>query len=101
MLNNLYSKDTINADVKLQKEEIVNISKLIYKNKEVDEKYIHFVDNLTEQINIRKNVISNEKITDKEHAENLACDNFLFDNWVNKKILDLNKNEYNEHKLNY
>ncbi len=97
----VYSTNTIKTDVKLLKHETDEISKLIFDGKEIDEKYIHFIESTTEQVNIRKNYINKHTTMDIDSVRKLACDKILFNNWLNKIILDYDITKFNEHKFIY
>ena len=84
----------LKKDLKLKKEEVIEVSKKIFKNEEVDSKYKFCIDNLKEQINMRQKYLHN--INDNNLIMELACDHKKFINYINKIYLDLNKADFNK-----
>ncbi len=82
--------------LKLKKEEIIMISKKICLNKinEIDNKYKYYIENLKEQIKIREKYLTN--VEDIDLYLDLASDKDKFVNWLNKKFLNLSKENFDK-----
>ena len=59
--------------------------------------YKYYVENLREQITQREKYLKN--INDNELYIELACDQDKFTNWINKKYMDLSKEEFNKKQI--
>ena len=90
--DNVYLFDKKN----IKKNEIVNINKQIYLGKvdDIDEKYKFCIDNLKEQITLREKYLHN--IDDPNLYVKLACNEKLFVQYINKKFLDLSKEDFDK-----
>ena len=87
----------LKRDLKLKKGEMIEISKKIYNNEQVDNKYKYCIDNLREQINMRQKYLHN--INDNELIMELSCNHKKFMNHINKIYLDLNKTDFNKKNI--
>jgi hypothetical protein len=81
-------------ETKLNKKEILEISKNIYDGVVdlIPEKYIKCVDNLQEQILLRERYLKD--ITDAELFKKLSCDPIAFQSHMNKKYLVLSEKDF-------
>ncbi len=101
-------KDFILKDkLNLNREEIVNVCKKIYKNEEIDNKYKFYYENLKEQIKARESYyikisfidnitsdINDENNIKTDSLDELICDEEKFNNWLNKRYLYMDKKEF-------
>jgi hypothetical protein len=90
----LFGLESLKEKLNLKKEEILNISKKIYKGEKIDKKYDKYIDNLKEQIKMREKYLKN--INDVKLKENLSCDSEKFKEWLYMKYLNLSKDEFNK-----
>lgn len=89
---------SLKSQLKLKKEEIIELSKKIHRGEETDSKYKYHIDNLKEQIGVREKYLKG--ITDVILYEELACDQEKFTNWLYKKYMDLDKIEFEKKLIN-
>lgn len=89
---------SLKSQLKLKKEEIIELSKKIYRGEETDPKYKYYIDNLKEQIGVREKYLKG--ITDVILYEELTCDQEKFTNWLYKKYMDLDKIEFEKKLIN-
>jgi hypothetical protein len=82
---------SFNSKLKLKKEELNELSRLIYQKKKIDVKYIHFIDNLKEMNILRENYL---KMHNYKLDIDLICNQDNFMNFINKKYLDMGKDEF-------
>jgi hypothetical protein len=80
----------LNKKVKLNYELLKQLSFQILNNENVDEQYKNYIPNLTEQLDNRKKYIND----DEEKYFDILCDENIFKSYINKKILDLSKNDF-------
>jgi hypothetical protein len=85
---------SLKSKLKLKKEEIIEISKQIHLGGIIDPKYKYYIDNLKEQIKMREKYLHN--ILDADKYIELISDHDKFINYLNKKYLDLSKDEFNK-----
>lgn len=88
---------SLKSKLKLKKEEIIELSKQIYLGLQIYPQYKYYVENLREQITQREKYLKN--INDNELYIELACDQDKFTNWINKKYMDLSKEEFNKKQI--
>ena len=90
----LFGIKSLKDKLELKKEEIIELSKKIYRGDDIDIKYNNFIDNLQEQINMRNKYLKN--ILDLDLRMELACDNNKFSQWLCKKYFELSKEQFDE-----
>ena len=90
----LFGLESLRDKLQLRKEEIIEVSKKIYRGEKIDKKYDKFIDNLKEQIKMREKYLKH--IDDVKQIENLSCDANKFKEWLYKKYLNLSKDEFNK-----
>lgn len=94
-------KDKLN----LNREEVVNVCKKIYKNEVIETKYKFYYENLKEQIRSRESYfnkinnivnynIDNTTVIKEESLVELFCDEDKFNNWLNRRYLEMDKKEF-------
>jgi len=88
---------SLKAQLKLKKEEIIELSKKIHRGDETEPQYKYYIDNLKEQIRGREKYLKG--ITDIVLYEELACDQEKFTNWLYKKYMDLDKIEFKKKQM--
>jgi len=88
--------NSLKKDMKLKKEEIIEVSKKIFFGEKVDDKYKYYIDNLREQVKMREKYLHN--INDIDKLCELVSDHTKFINYINRKYLELSKSQF-EKKL--
>jgi hypothetical protein len=88
---------SLKSQLKLKKEEIIELSKQIYLGQTTDPKYKYYIDNLKEQIKSREKYL--KIIQDAELYTELACNQEKFTNWIYKKYMDMDKIEFDKKQI--
>ena len=88
---------SLKNDMKLKKEEIIEVSKKIFLCEKVDDKYKHYIDNLREQVTMREKYLKN--INDNDLLCELVSDHTKFVNFINRKYLNLSKSEFEKKSI--
>jgi hypothetical protein len=88
--------NSLKSSLKLKKDEITSIAKKICLNKEyeIEPKYRYYIENIKEQVKIREKYLSG--IEDIDLYLDLASNHDLFINWLNKKYLDMSKEQFDK-----
>ncbi len=86
--------NSLKSSLKLKKDEIIGIAKKICLNKEneIEPKYRYYIENIKEQVKIREKYLSG--IEDIDLYLDLSSNHELFINWLNKKYLDMEKEQF-------
>jgi hypothetical protein len=90
---------SLKSKLALKKEEIVEISKQIHLGLETPSQYKYYIENLKEQIKMREKYLKN--IDDNELYTELACDQYKFITWLNKKYMSLDKIEFEKRQIEF
>jgi hypothetical protein len=90
--------NSFKKELKLNKEELIEVSKKIYKNEAVDNKYKFYIDNIKETNKMRERYL---KMNNEELNVDLICDQEKFVNHIYKKYLDLNKEQFLKAKIDF
>lgn len=90
--------NSFKKELKLNKEELVEVSKKIYKNEIIDNKYKFYIENIKETNKMREKYL---KLNNEKLDIDLICDQDKFTNHIYKKYLDLDKEEFLKAKINF
>lgn len=84
--------NSLKNDMKLKKEEIIEVSKKIFLCEKVDDKYKYYIDNLRKQVKMREKYLRN--INDIDKLCELVRYYTKFINYINRKYLELSKTHF-------